>query len=91
MEAVQYEHAFIKEFGENEAIVTAAGKDYHILLTDEQTETLQGLLLEEELEYVLFDTKEEVIVLDDVLQMTEKDNPALADLDDGLDEDGIVK
>lgn len=92
MEAARYEYGIIKEFGENEAIVTVAGKDYHILLTNEQTRTVQFLLLEEDVEYILFDTKEEVIVFDDVLNMTEKDNPALADLEsDDIDDDGIVR
>jgi hypothetical protein len=91
MKSVKYEVGIIKEFGENEAIILAAGKEYHILLTDEQTDTIQTLLLEEDIEYVLFDTEKELIILNDQLNMSELNNVELNNIHEGVNDDGTAE
>jgi hypothetical protein len=91
MKSVKYEVGIIKEFGEKEAIILAAGKEYHILLTDEQTDTIQTLLLEEDIEYVLFDTEKEMIILNDQLNMSELNNVELNNIHEGGNDDGTAE
>jgi hypothetical protein len=91
MKIAKYELGVMKEFGENEAMILAAGKEYHILLTDEQTQTIQTLLLEEDIEYFLFDTEEEILIFDDKLNMSELNNEELNNINDGVNDDGTAE
>ncbi|WP_332698453.1 hypothetical protein [Halalkalibacter lacteus] len=91
MKSIKYEVGIIKELGENEAIILAAGKEYHILLTDEQTQTIQTLLLEEDIEYFLFDTEEEILIFDDKLNMNELNNEELNNINEGVNDDGTAE
>jgi hypothetical protein len=92
MEMLRYEHGIVKEFGDQEAIVSTPGLDYHLKLTEGEEEVLQMLLLELETVYVLVDTKEKKIVFENVLASTEHENPELVDLEnEAVDEDGFVR
>ncbi|SDJ00419.1 hypothetical protein [Alteribacillus bidgolensis] len=88
--SVKYEHVFIKEIGENDLIVSTSKKDYHILLSEEEMSDLQTLLIEEEVEYVLFDTEKEVVVFDDRLNMTEMENEELENIHEGVNDEGMI-
>ena len=84
----KYELAYIKEIGENEAVLTTAAKDYYILLSDEDTSLLEDLLINETIEYVALDTEKEQIIFDNVFGMDNEQTEELADIDYGVDEDG---
>lgn len=91
MSELQFEHGIVKEIGNKEVIVSAANKEYHITLSNEE-EVIQILLLEEDVPYVLIDTKNNRLVFEDELNMTEHHQPELADLEsDAVDSDGYVK
>ncbi|MEK4306878.1 hypothetical protein [Oceanobacillus sp. FSL K6-0251] len=85
---LKYEFGVLKEYGENEAIVDVYGKEYHILLSDEEDKILQSMLLNENISYVGFDTENEKIVFDDVFNMKELDNEVVSDIDYGVSDDG---
>ncbi|WP_252314396.1 hypothetical protein [Sinobaca sp. H24] len=92
MSELQFEHGIVKEIGNKEVIVSAANKEYHITLSNEEEEVIQILLLEEDVPYVLIDTKNNRLVFEDELNMTEHHQPELADLEsDAVDSDGYVK
>lgn len=84
----KYEFGVIKEYGENEAIIDVYGKEYHVLLSDEEDKILQSMLLNENISYVGFDTKEEKIVFDDVFKMNELNSDIVSDIDYGVSDDG---
>ncbi|NJP38990.1 hypothetical protein [Alkalicoccus luteus] len=92
MEMLRYEHGIVKEFGDQEAIVSTPELDYHLKLTEEENGVIQMLLLEKETVYVLVDTEEKRIVFENVLESSEHANPELIDLEnDAVDENGFVK
>lgn len=92
MEVLQYEHGIVKEFGEGEVIVSTPALDYHLDLSEEESDVLQMLLMEQETVYVLVDTKAQKIIFENVLESTEHENPELLDLEsDAVDQDGFVK
>lgn len=83
-ESAKYELGVVKEYGENEAIIVVNDQEYHVLLNDEDSFILEDLLLNEDIDYVAFDTEQEKIIFDDVLDMN---NEALID-DEGVTTDG---
>lgn len=88
---VKYELGFIKEFGEGEAIINAAGEDYHILLLNEDAALLEDMFLNEDVEYITFDTVNEKIVFDNILKMDAENSKELEDIDYGVHEDGTAE
>ncbi|MYL39835.1 hypothetical protein [Halobacillus litoralis] len=90
-ETARYEFGVIKEYGDQEVIVLVNGMEYHVLLSEEEAETVETLLLEENFEYVAFDTEAEKVVFEDVFNMTELDEEALADIHEGVNDDGVAE
>lgn len=86
-----YELGIIKEYGDNELIVNVNNKDYHVLLSDEQAQLIETLLLEEDIEFVAFDIENESISFENVFEMMEIDNESLADIEEGVDDNGVAE
>lgn len=92
MEVLHYEHGIVKEFGDREVIVSTPGLDYHLDLSEEESEVIQMMLLEQETVYVLIDTKAKKLLFENVLESAEHENPELIGLEsDAIDKNGFVK
>lgn len=89
----KYELGVITEFGDGEAVIHAAGKEYLVQLDQEEENHLESLLLDEEegLEYVAFDIQNKNIVFEDVFHMGAEDTEELTDIDVGVQENGIAE
>lgn len=85
------EFGFIKELGETDVVVSMGKEEIVIPLDAKDMDLLQQMMVETDMEYVLVDLDEKRLVMDSNLMEGEANNPALKDLDVGVDEDGYVQ
>lgn len=87
----KYEMGVLMEYGDKEAIVSVNQKEHRVILSDDEAKLLETLLMEEDIDYVAFDTENKQIVFDDVFDMTELDDETLSDIKEGVNDDGIAE
>jgi hypothetical protein len=85
------EFGFIQEIGDNDVVVYAAKEEIVISLGANDMSLLQDMIVETDMEYVLVDMDEKRLIFDSDLMQGEANNPALKDLDVGVDDDGYVR
>ena len=85
------EFGFIQEIGDNDVVVYAAKEEIVIPLDANEMALLQDMMVETDMEYVLVDMDEKRLIFDSDVMQGEANNPALKDLDVGVDDDGYVR
>lgn len=85
------EFGFIQAIGDNDVVVYAAKEEIVIPLDANEVSLLQDMMVETDMEYVLVDMDEKRLIFDSDVMKGEANNPALKDLDVGVDDDGYVR
>ena len=85
------EFGFIQEMGETDVVVVVEKKEMVIPLEAKDMGLLQQMMVETDMEYVLVDLDEKQLIFDSDVMQGEANNPALKDLDVGVDDDGYVR
>ncbi|GEK59421.1 hypothetical protein CHL76_12055 [Marinococcus halophilus] len=85
------EFGFIQEMGETDVVVVVEKQEMVIPLEAKDMGLLQQMMVETDMEYVLVDLDEKQLIFDSDVMEGEANNPALKDLDVGVDDDGYVR
>lgn len=85
------EFGFIQAIGDDDVVVYAAKEEIVIPLDANEVSLLQDMIVETDMEYVLVDMDEKRLIFDSDVMEGEANNPALKDLDVGVDDDGYVR
>ncbi|WP_298788552.1 hypothetical protein [uncultured Marinococcus sp.] len=85
------EFGFIQEMGEKDVVVVVEKQEMVIPLEAKDMDLLQQMMVETDMEYVLVDMDEKQLIFDSDVMEGEANNPALKDLDVGVDDDGYVR
>jgi len=90
IEKAQYELGVIKEYSGDAVVVDVNEHEYTIKLNEYQSEIVEMMLLDSDMEYVSFDTKNNKLILEeDVFHMNEFENEELqGDLSYGVNSKG---
>ena len=85
------EFGFIQAIGDDDVVVYAAKEEIVIPLDANEVSLLQDMIVETDMEYMLVDMDEKRLIFDSDVMEGEANNPALKDLDVGVDDDGYVR
>lgn len=85
------EFGVIEEMGETDVVVYVPKERMVIPLDASEMALLQNMMVETDMEYVLVDMDAKRLIFDSDVMKGEANNPALKDLDVGVDDDGYVR